>query len=555
MFDFLLNAHQERLLNNLTRGVLSSSCGFLTSLDPKGSHLEKQLDDLAVKTTCTAIMLASAKLINIENKNQQKVHSLLCDRLSRRLNQNMNLQVNIEVACKFMVSCMNKGYKNKIQPYSDDENLIQYFPRVAFMFFLDILQKDILKIPELDIGEQVALSKEFIIAEMKILVLYSETLKAWNDKKEKLDPDDDAELNLNEAINKLGKIVKGMPTKVIDWCRKNPQDGFVLEGKVGLFNVPSIYRKWDGPYGIAITSNRQQLTYNVYFRDLISDIEKISNYSTKTAITEGVLIDKILNTPANFQSDRSLANDVLNANMALNIEEALEYVKTVRKGDEVGLFDDIKNTTHNETENYIENNNTSQHSSSNDTLEDESPWNYEKNCFFEVDVANHPITAMEHSYLSKIRHLYHIRITKLDGVYNLIHKELCYDENTFYKIWFSALLTLGLLQEEYRWDLEFQVYEPFACAMKRFDAELYKIFDALFHYVRVALNEDDTQLDLFEDFQNSTRQNNAISKTVEYLENWLFLDEKNQNTETIIEYFKDTAISAAEKYQKEFQGV
>ena len=554
MFDFI-NARREKLLNNLTRGVLTAVSKCVTSEEFKGTCLEKLLDDLAVKTTCTAIMLAPAKLINIKDKNLQKIHSLLCDRLSRRLNQAINLHVNIEVACKFIVSCMNKGYKDKILPYSDDENIMKYFSRAAFVLFLDVLLKDVLKMPKIDFGEQVALSKVFIIEGMKILALYSETLKAWNNRDEKLDLDDDAELNLNEAINELEKIAKRTPIRVVEWCRKNIQDGFVLEGNVGLFNVPSIYRKWDGPYGIVISSNGQRMIYNVYFRDLISDIEKISGWSTKTAIAEGEIIHKILITPANFQSDRNLAQDVLNANLSPNIQEAIEYVKTVRKGDKVGLIDGIKNETFCRINNCIENNDTSISSHLDVDFDSESPWNYEKGCFFEVDIENHSITAEEHSYLSKIRHLYYSRINKLDDVYDLIYKELRYDENTFYKIWFSALLTLGLLQEEYRWDLEFQVYEPFACAMKRFDAELYKIFDALFHYVRVSLNEDDTQLDLFEDFQNSTRQNNAISKTVEYLENWLFLDEKNQKTETIIEYFKDTAISAAEKCQKEFQEV
>ena len=144
MFDFI-NARREKLLNNLTRGVLTAVSKCVTSEEFKGTCLEKLLDDLAVKTTCTAIMLAPAKLINIKDKNLQKIHSLLCDRLSRRLNQAINLHVNIEVACKFIVSCMNKGYKDKILPYSDDENIMKYFSRAAFVLFLDVLLKDVLK--------------------------------------------------------------------------------------------------------------------------------------------------------------------------------------------------------------------------------------------------------------------------------------------------------------------------------------------------------------------------------------------------------------------------
>ena len=544
IFNFGENERQKKLLTNLVRDTLLAITNCVTSEKYEGTCLQGCIDNLAMKTTCAAIMLAPAKLFNLRDKKLGKFHNLLCKKMSARLSPSMNFPENVEAACRFIVSCMQNGYKDEIKPMSDNEDVVKYFSHASFVLFYNFVQKVAFSESMMPIEDRVAISEVFVLESMKVFALYCDTLKAWDDKNIKLDLYADAELKLNDAVVELEKISKSYPIKVLDWCRKNAEDGCVVEGKIGFFNVPVRCRRWDGPYGIVISSGNMKIEYNVYFRDLISDVVKIKLSLGQLLKLENELILKILGTPKSPEADRGLAEQVLNAGLVTSYNGSIEYVESVREGDQSGLFDDLKGTS-------IINDGSFEFK----FLNENPPWEYQKGCYFEVNIEDHLITAEENRYLAKFRYLYNTRVKDIEGIYEYVQKEIVYDEETFQKIWFAALMVNALLKETFRCYLEFEIYKPFACALKRFDRDFYKIFDALFYHVRERLNEDDSELSIFSDNQNTKRIDMVLFITSEYMENWLFRDELSANTKIVMQYFKESLPIFAEKFEKDFSEV
>ena len=312
IFGIGINARQRKLLINFVRGVLSSVDSCVTSEELKGTRLEGSLVDLTAKTTCVAAMLAPPKLFNISNKKLQKFHELVCRELAPRLNPAMDLVSNVEANCAFVAACINHGYSHFIHPASDNENWVEYLPQASLVCLQQVLAKKLFADEELPMNEVVAFGKAFISGYMEIFAAYCNTLKAWDDEQSitVLGDDDDAEQKLSEAIDKLESLSREAPYHVVNWCRNHLEDGYVFEGKVGLFNVPARYRKWDGPYGITISTRVHRTVYNVFFRDLISDIDKIVQDVAMAQEAESNIIDNTIN------DKKTVADDVKDVTLA-----------------------------------------------------------------------------------------------------------------------------------------------------------------------------------------------------------------------------------------------
>ena len=148
-------------------------------------------------------------------------------------------------------------------------------------------------------------------------------------------------VSILDAEDVLELLCKKASPYVMEWCEANPSKAYCNMGPYSKESIPSYVLSWDGPYTVTLNKGKPwEMIYNLFFQNLRRDIESIVKEVSVRAKREGEAATWILGM-LDKCDDQTLAEAILKRGVGKTKEEAIAFVKNVRDGYRVGLFDDL----------------------------------------------------------------------------------------------------------------------------------------------------------------------------------------------------------------------